>query len=103
MAAKTQRWPISRPARGSVGICGSFLETRGPRNRTDLSGPGRYGLLILRKLSGTEREKTGQTCPVRPSSPVRGLPPDFIVRPGWMELGGGGRGVGTVSVWGGVG
>jgi formate dehydrogenase maturation protein FdhE len=63
-------------------------------NRTTVSGWRRYVLLILNKLSGTERGKTGQVCPVCPSSPVRGSPPlDSMVR--LRSAGFGGRWMGV--------
>src|ERR1017187_3122856 len=53
-----------RGLRGFGGDSGSFIETPGLRDRTDMSGRRRYVLLILNKLSVEERLKTGQVCPV---------------------------------------
>src|ERR1035437_4173835 len=71
MAAKAQRWPMSRPARGSVGICGSFIETPGPRNRTDLSGVIRFVDTKKVKWHGTRKNRTNMSgSPCQPGERV---------------------------------
>src|ERR1035437_1541703 len=98
-AAKARRWPRRRPrsmaSRGSVGICGSFIEAPGGPRRDKVVPPRLINLFILKELIGIKRKKTGQIRPVYRSSHVRGSPPDSMVRQGWASYGGpAGRGYG---------
>ena len=45
------------------------------RDRTNVSGAGRYVLLILNQLGGETGRKTGHVCPVCGLGPERGSPP----------------------------